>query len=371
MKVLHIISHLRVGGAEKIVIALTNELRKNGHDVTLCYRKSDSLDKLLKDVDLLALPGDSLIDGKYLFNLYKYIRDRNIDIIHSHIPGRESVLYGCIVAIITRSKFILTIHGNIYRKRTIKLILWRIIFQFADSIVTVSEMIKAEFLKRTNISPKKLVNITNGIDISHYGVRIDPIVKRKELNISNDFFLIGAVGNIKHVKGYDILLKSLHLIKEIKPNVKLLIAGEVNKKIDIKFMYELKKLISELNIEEDVVFLGSRKDINEILSLIDVFVLPSRSEGTSISLLEAMASGKGIVATAVGGTPNIIIDKANGLLVQPDDPEALANAVLSLLNDSSLALRLGNRARRDAETKYSLQMMIEKYQTLYRDILKL
>ncbi len=149
-----------------------------------------------------------------------------------------------------------------------------------------------------------------------------------------------------------------------------MIAGSALKKGDKEYKEKLKNLITKLHLKKDVIFLGKRQDIYDILSILDVFVLSSRSEGTSVALLEAMALSKAIVATDVGGNPYVIDNNVTGLLVPSEDPDALANEILKLLKDKSFSLNLGRKANQVGKIKFNVSIMVDKYIEVYESLLK-
>ncbi len=364
MKILQIIGQFNSGGAERVVLNLCNKISMRGEDVSICIRKPGTLIPLLKNVNLFIIPRNKLVDGRYLYRLCKLIKSNNIDIIHAHLAG--SGLYGLLAAKITGKKFILTLHGNVssVKGRTI----YKFIMKYADKVIAVSQNIYLQFKQKISVDSEKLCIITNGLDLAEFQTNNVTLLKRKELNIKPNIPIIGAIGNIKHVKGYDILIKSFHQVKKAHKDAKLLIAGSALNKKDLKFKNILNEIISGLDLKEDVVFLGTRNDITDILNIIDVFTLPSRSEGTSISLLEAMASRKAIIATYVGGNPYIIKHNVNGLLIPPDDPKSLANAIIRLLNNRTLRDQLGLNARVSVERDFNLDKMADAYMSIYREV---
>jgi len=210
--------------------------------------------------------------------------------------------------------------------------------------------------------------VPNGIDVSRVERAAEPQVTRALLGVPNDAPLIGAVGNIKPVKGYDVLLRALPRILESHRKARLVIAGGVWWDQE-RYAASLAELAASLGLRERVQFLGLRQDVPDLLRAMDIYVLPSRSEGTSVALLEAMAAGKPIVATRVGGTPLVVEDGVTARLVPPDDPGALASALSGLLADREAARRLGAAARRTVESEYSVDVMVGRYVSIYEETL--
>jgi glycosyltransferase involved in cell wall biosynthesis len=185
---------------------------------------------------------------------------------------------------------------------------------------------------------------------------------RKQLGLSPDWPVVGSVGRFEPVKGYDTLLEAAALLRTRQPKVQFLLAGEGKEES------RLKRLAKELRVEDRVFFLGWQQEIPEILSALDLFVLPSRNEGMGRALVQAMAMGKPIVATRVGGVPEVLGEGEAGLLVPPDDPVQLSQAIEQLLTDRELARKLGEGGKRRAPA-YSAERMVAEIESLYETLL--
>jgi glycosyltransferase involved in cell wall biosynthesis len=171
--------------------------------------------------------------------------------------------------------------------------------------------------------------------------------------------VFGAVGRLVPVKAYPILLKAAKLVFREIPPAHLVIVG------DGPLRNELVQLARDYNMMDRVHFLGARKDVSEILGAFDVYVLCSESEGMSNTILEAMASGRPVVATAVGGNPELVVDGETGLLVRPNHPHRLATAIMKLLREPACRRRLGQGGRRRVEEQFSLESMVRNYAKVY------
>jgi glycosyltransferase involved in cell wall biosynthesis len=170
---------------------------------------------------------------------------------------------------------------------------------------------------------------------------------------------VGIVARLSPEKDHALVFRAFEKVLGAVKNIRLLVIGDGAERAN------LEKLARQLRIDHKVTFTGFRKDIPDLLALLDLFVLCSRTEGMPLTLLEAMAAGKAIVCTSVGGIPGILESEVNGLLIPPEDEAGLAAALRKLIQDRSLAIRLGKQARRDAEQKYSIEKMVGDYETLY------
>ena len=211
--------------------------------------------------------------------------------------------------------------------------------------------------------PGKFVTIHSGIDLAYFrSVRVDPAVKRKELGLPPEGPIVGTVGRLVPIKGLEWLLKAAPRVLAEFPQACFVIIG------DGPMLGELRELTAILGIGLRVVFLGAREDVPECLAAFDLFVLPSLNEGMGRVLLEAMAVGCPVVATRVGGIPDIVADRTTGLLVPPRDDRALAEAILTLLRDRSRRVAYGEAARRHVDGRFDVETMVRNIERLYDEV---
>ena len=231
-------------------------------------------------------------------------------------------------------------------------------------MVTVSKNIKGFLNQRVGIKSDRVEVVYNGIDVHSYrvnkGIR-DRI--RKDFGIGETQPVIGAIGNLSPVKGHTYFLRAAALIKKEIPGVKLLIAGRGS------LLDDLKKESVALGLEHNVIFLGYRGDIPALLQAIDIFILSSISEGLPLSLLEAMACERPVVATNVGGIPEVMNDGETGFLVAARDPDALGDRVLNLLKNNALAGQFGEAGRARVKRDFEIEGMIQRYHELYEKVM--
>ena len=310
LNILQLIGEFTCGGAETVVINLTNRLKKEGWNVIVSARMDGPLSAQLTDKNCVHFIGKKkALDIRYLSKLVSLIRENDIDLIHSHLFGND--LNGFIAAKYAGVKIIQTIHGMDSIASRKRVVAYNIMVPFVDRIVTVSESLKQEFEKSVSIKNDKICTIHNGVSLERSFINKRSIIA--EIGISNSFPIIGAVGNVKPVKGYDTLIRAACLIIKKYPEAKFLIVGDVSE--DKAYKEELDGLIYKLGLKGHIKYLGYRQDAYKILSLFDIYVLPSRSEGLSIALLEAMSLKKPIVATNVGGNVKALENGKTALLV--------------------------------------------------------
>jgi glycosyltransferase involved in cell wall biosynthesis len=232
-----------------------------------------------------------------------------------------------------------------------------------DHTIAVCEYVRSIELERARIPESKISTIYNGVDLNRFD-HLDSMIclsVRKDLGISSKAPTIGCVGRLHQQKGYPDLLQAFKIVRDQISDIQLVIVGSG------KMEKELKSFVKMHNLSDSVTFAGSRSDIPEILNGLDLFVLPSLWEGHPIVLLEAMAVGLPVVATRVGGTTEIVIDGETGLMVPPRNPSQLASAIITLMQNPDLRLKMG-QASRQRVGLFSIESMTSKIEDLYFDL---
>jgi glycosyltransferase involved in cell wall biosynthesis len=227
-----------------------------------------------------------------------------------------------------------------------------------DRIVAISEEVKKELLK-AGISQNKITTIDNGINVNRFKEQYDTEKIRNELGIPNDSKVIGTVGRLSPEKGHHILIEVAEKIIKKYPATFFVFAG------DGLLKEKLERKAKNLKIENHLLFIGSTNKIPELLSIYDIFVLPSFSEGLPMALLEAMAAKIPIVASRIGSIPKLIIPHQTGLLVEPRDMSSLEKSIIDLINDKNKAIKLAENGYRMILKIFSSKIMTEKYISIY------
>jgi len=365
INILHAIDTSGPGGAETVFLNITENLDPKKYRSFITVSGTGWLHARLREKGFkpYVINSKGSFSLKYLWALVKLVRKHKIQIIHSHLFG--SNVYCSIAGLILRIPVISTFHGYIDAHKNDKLlnIKFRLIAAGSEKIVFVSEHLKRHFLKYKRFNPRQTVVVHNGVDTSRFSPRkTDTNVFKKALGIRGNDILIGSIGNIRAPKGYDILLRAAAKLKDIRKDCKFAIAGEGSGAL----YDELLNLQKKLNLQDTVFFLGFRQDPEFLLNNFDIFLLPSTSEGFCISTIEAMACMKPVIATSSGGPQEIIEDHRNGILVAPNDPDALASAVLGLLADQQKMQQLAGIALKEVRNKFSNDLLIQKYEALYQ-----
>jgi glycosyltransferase involved in cell wall biosynthesis len=349
------------GGAETVFLELVKNLDRGKYNPYIIIKdKGWIYDEVLKIglyPEIIKMEGSFNI--KYLFKLIKFIRRNKIDLIHSHLLG--SNVYCSIAGIFCRVPVISTFHGTVDSNLNDRMlsIKFSLINRGSKYIVFVSNHLKNYYLSFTSLCKAKSVTVYNGVNTERFLIPKTNGV-RKELGFSNNDILIGSIGNIRDSKGYDILLKAASIAIKKIPKCKFIIAGEGHGRL----YHDILILKKSLGLESYVKFLGFRPDIENILSGIDLFVLPSTTEGFSISTIEAMAAGKPVIVTNSGGPREIVTHLTDGIIVEPNNPEAIAQAIKQCVDNYRLRYTLALNSRKTV-LKFSTESMIKRYSELY------
>ena len=287
--------------------------------------------------------------------LYKLLAAERIDVVHAHMP-RASVP-GSILARLARVPVVVSHeHGSWLDGKRMRPFLDRnVVARLSTRMLAVSEWDRQQLIAHERIPPAQILVMPNGIAPPPAGGPAE----LADLDVPPGTTVIGAVGRLFEVKGYDYLIRAVALLKARGRSLRCVVLGEGPEE------QRLKRLIADLGVEEEVRLIGHRQDVAEIVRALDVAVLPSRAEGSPLVVLEYMALGAPIVATTVGGVPELIEDGVHGLLVAPRDPGALAQAIDRLLDDRTLAARLCTAAQERQRAEHDLDTIVNRLERLY------
>jgi glycosyltransferase involved in cell wall biosynthesis len=240
----------------------------------------------------------------------------------------------------------------------------RIVRKGSRKVVFVSEYLKDHLRPRLRLVESQCAVIPNGVDVEVFRPCRDRSL-RSELGLPDDVILVGAIGNVRAPKAYDVLLRAARILLDRSQRFHFIIAGDCSSDLG----RDLVELGRSLGIEQRLSFLGLRADVARILHNLDAFVLSSRTEGFSIACIEAMACGIPVIATRSGG-PEEIIEGGAGILVPTDDPEAIARAVDDVVSSKDLAEVLTTKALKRVQQQYSLGRMVSQYEALLEGLVR-
>lgn len=353
---------------------LVTGLDKQTFSQVICYlsgnnEKHNLLQELGYEVIGLGIPKQSLkrFRPSLVFQLAAIIKKQHIDIIHCQ--RHKCTVYGTLAAWIAgrHVRVVTTVHGQ-NRTRTLirKLLNWTL-FKRISRIIGVSVAVRDDILKTNWIShPDKVVAVYNGIDIEQFSTsNLTRQEAQSRIGLADkDAFVFGTVGRLTKVKGQNILLKAYARVHEKYSNSRLILAG--NGPLET----ELRELATKLRVQNSVIFLGQRIDVPEVLWTYDAFVLPSLSEGLCLALLEAMASGIPVIASKVGGIPEILNSPDLGIMVSPSSVEDFALAMERLYGmDKTKRDEIGKALRDRVLDKFTKEKMVSKTTEEYIDVM--
>jgi len=365
-KILHMIDTTGPAGAETVLLNIVEGLDKDKYKSFVILPDEGWLFGRLQelpDTEIRVINGSGRMNFRFICLLAKFVMKNKIDIIHSHLFG--SALYSSIVGMICRVPVICTFHGfididTINRQLKSKLF---IISLGAKRVVSVSNHLNDYMKSSFPMRREKCITIYNGVDLKASG-EIERGSERWRFGISEKDFVVGSIGNIKKVKGYDLLLKAADIVRKRHPNCFFVVAGEGKGGYFNELLSERKKL----GLDEGFRFIGFEEDVYAFLQMVDIFVLSSHTEGFSLATIEAMNTGVPVVVTKSGGPQEIVVNNENGILVDVGDEIALANGIIRLIEDEVFREKLVLEGRKTILERFLLSTMVGKYEALYSEV---
>jgi glycosyltransferase involved in cell wall biosynthesis len=342
VRVLHIVTWLGVGGAERLVLTAATGLSPATFESAVCCfiergRLADEAERHgIKVWCLEAFP--SLRRPAVLCRLYRIIRAFRPDIVHTHLQAPN--LYGRLMALAARVPVVIASEHNVYTSKARRHV-WmeRLLARRTAALVAVSDQVQRFLATQLRIEPSAIRVVRNGIATPAVSSPQAVDALRRRLALPADQFVLGTVASLTPKKGHAFLFRALAGLRDRGLHCSLILAGDGPERAS------LEALAATLGLADRVHFLGVEAQVGDVLALIDLFVLPSITEGLPLALLEAMAAGKPVVATEVGGVPDVITSGTNGLLVPAKAVEPIVDAVQTLLMDPQLRASYGARGR--------------------------
>ncbi len=360
------------GGGKRVFMQIMKGLSKRTFNVLSCCSLSIQQEKELhaEGVRIIKTHLSGYNPIVSILRLSNIMRNEDIHIVHSQ--GGRADFYSRVAAFIARVPIVVSSTAVLVDRYDVSLprrMLYvfcdRITEQFVNKFVVVSESLRESLIRDHGIAPERITKIYNGIELDRYRPSLECQGSfRTECLLSEDDFLIGSVGRLVYEKGYEFLLKATPLILASCPRAKIVIVG------DGPLKSKLRNITRELGIVESCLFVGFREDIANILSSLDVFVLPSIMEGLPIVILEAMAMAKPIVASDIDGIREQVENGRTGILIPPRDPQALAEGINQLLKDRFQAQGFGMEARKQVEEMFDIRRQVALHEEVYKGLLK-
>jgi len=378
IKILYIIASSNIGGAESFVYTLLRYMDDSIYEKYVVCPDGGPYVNLYrsKATDILCIdPKRSFMNIKVIKQVMRFIKDKDIDLVHT--MQYTSDVCGIIAGMFCRGVRVLnTINGFYFlviKKRSLRLrrrmasLVYRGVYLFSDKVVCVCEALRRDLLKRTGVKApvsKLKTVLAAGVD-RYYNFTKSDVDYLQDLGLSKDHTNIVSIGSLEEIKGHDVLLKAFKLVSEKDGNARLFIAGDG----PLRKRYE--RTSKDLGLDKSIKFLGSLEPSkkNALLANADIFVMSSVSEGCPTALIEAMYFGRPVVASHVGGIPEMIENGVSGYLVKDRTPVGFFDAIMNVINDRKVNRKMGERARKIFWSRFATEKMLDAYEKLYKEVL--
>jgi glycosyltransferase involved in cell wall biosynthesis len=363
VRVLLLVKGLGLGGAERLLERAVPYLDRVRYDYQLAYLLpwKDALVPAFRKagIPVHCLGWDGPLGLKTAGRLVQLLRRERIDLVHAHLPW-ASILARAVRARAGVRWLVYTEHNVPERYRLPTRVVNALTYRANDAVIAVSSQVAARLRPYVRHGRPHVVTVPNAVDVQalERSVRARETVCR-EFGLPDDVRLVVNVGNLVPKKGHRVLLAAARHVADRVPAVRFLVVGSG------PLAEDLATLARRSGLDGQVVFTGLRDDATALIGAADVFVLSSLHEGLPVALLEAMALGRAVVATRVGGVPEVVAHGETGVLVEPGDPQALAASILQLLHDDRLRDRLGRQARAQAQRRYGMAAMVRAVEDVY------
>lgn len=367
LRIVHVVLGLDVGGLERVVLRLlahTDRQRWSPSVVALDAPGALAGELVRLGVPMRVMGRGPGLDHHLVFRLSAFLQREHACLVHTHNASPH--LYGALAAHFSwwgpRPRIVHTKHGRNQPDHRRRVLINRFASAISDRVVAVSEDAARVAVDVERVRPEKVLTILNGVDTGEFRPRA-AAAARAALGIPPDGFHVGCVARLAPIKDHRTLLAAFARLRAAIPGAHLTLIGDGSERA------ALEAFSAELGLAQGVTFAGERAEVAPLLPAFDVFALSSKSEGISLTLLEAAAAGLPVVATRVGGNAEVVVDGCTGLLVPAGDPEAFASALTSLATrEDRMAMGAAGRAR--VARAFSVERMARDYEALYEEVLR-
>lgn len=357
--ILFVIVGYTIGGSENMIAQIAPRLKKRGYNIrVLAFKGWGPVSNKLKNfgVECIALHGKGRFDLRVLWRYFVYLQKTPPDLIiaflyRAYIPTR-------IFSFLLGIQNISSVRGVWEWMNPLQKFLDKITSPLSNVIYSCSKAVTEFLVRDVGIKRENIITIPNGIDVKSFSVKVNRKKKLEELGIDSNCKIVGTVSRLyEPTKGIKILLEAFNIVQS-KINSQLLVVGSG------KDEKKLKQMALKLKI--NVLFLGERNNVAEILPIMDIFVLPSLSEGSPVVILEAMASGLPVVATDVGGSREVVLDGKTGYIVKSGNPIKLAEKIKDFLDNDERRKKFGEEGFRRVQENFSIDKTVSKIESLWK-----
>jgi L-malate glycosyltransferase len=360
--VVQVLYSLEIGGVEKLAVTLGAHLDRRRFRPAICALDRDGV--LSEDLLRYGIPYYVLwrkgIEAGVLGRLYRCFRQEKARVVHTHQFAQ--LLFSLLPAKACGARIVHTEHEYyLYRKDARARRIFKQLTRFCSAFTVVGPEVARYYTEELGVSSSRMHVIANAVDLDQF--RFGAQDSRPQFGLSDEEVVFGIVGRLEPEKDHRTLLRAFQTLIAHGQAARLVIVG------DGSLRAELESQCRALDIERHVTFLGARSDVPQVLAAFDVFVLSSVQEGVPLSVVEAMAAGKPVIATDIGGLRLLVKPAINGLLVPPADAVAFEAAMRELAGNAALRQEMGKQGRQMAHESFGVSVMINRYQDLYESVL--
>lgn len=352
-----------LGGGERVVLKLAELLPLYGYQASILtfaiHPKSSILHAAPCPIYLLPLQRTYNVSAlRGAFALRNLIKNEKIEIVQTFFESSD-LWAGFFTKTLSKARLVWSRRDMGILRSHKHQVAYRLMARFPDAVFAVSDQVRQHCIASDRIDPQRVFTVYNGLDLSRWSITPRQYIPMKDVNVT-------SVGNIRRVKGHDLFIRAAGRVIERHQNIHFTIAGAV---LEPTYFSELQRLVRDLNLTNNFSFLGDCCDLPQHLASASIFVLPSRSEGFSNAIIEAMAASLPVIATRVGGNGEAVADGVSGLVVPPEDVDSLAIAIEELLDDPLKAYMMGAAGRKLVVERFTADAMMNAVTQRYSALL--
>lgn len=370
--VVYLIDGLGWGGAERLMIPILSNVNRELIEPYVCVLQNKDGNPVAAELQKINIPVENipirhLREVSGVKKVTNFLQKINANLLHAQLEF--ATVFGGLAAKWLGIPAVATLHTLPLQNKSLKLRFHDalenfVLRNFFNPVISVSEETRLAYHHAANIRDEKSCVIYNGIDVNLFSPnRQNRASILQEFDIPSDAIVLITVAVLRELKGIQYMIQAMPGVVSAKPNVYYLVVGSG------EYAESLKDEAQKSGVSEHIIFTGARTDIPQLMSAGDLFVLPTLTEALPTVLAEAMASGLPILASSVGGVPEMVEDGINGKLIPPAHPDILANATLEMLNDMEALRKMGNAGRKIAEEKFNIKSQVAQLENLYLKLL--